>query len=144
MSASGRAARTGSFAAFVGARADLDTLLEPILRRLYAVAEQRSCAQLYVLSIVALTFSHDAGFCDDAFARVTLPAPPAWYRERVLRGVNLGSLCVLCALRCVVFSVRALRDGYLASNVFAILLNLSPHARDVHEYARLRCRGRRG
>ena len=60
---------------------------------------------------------------------VTLP----WYRERNFKdvkkvgGLNFADAIVLCVLRTVMHtSSSKLQDSYLASNCYAILLNIAP------------------
>jgi len=97
----------------------------------------RSHSQLYLVMILLLLFSQDASFGPDAFRRITV-SHIAWYKERQLRDISLGSVIMLCLLRSMTFNLSRLRDGFLLSNTLAVLLNLTPHAVNVHPYAALR------
>lgn len=97
----------------------------------------RSQSQLYLVMILLLLFSQDVSFGPDAFRRITV-SHIAWYKERQLRDISLGSVIILCLLRSMTFNLSRLRDGFLLSNTLAVLLNLTPHAVNVHPYAALR------
>jgi len=138
------------------ARSDLDTVLVPLLERLYHAPDvgnsgstptatatptsptssnaELSVSSLYVGVIVLLTFTQDEGFGATAFQHLVLPAVP-WYKERYLKDVSLGSLVVLCSLRCLVHTLSALADFYLVETVLASLGNLAPHSESLHPYA---------
>ena len=152
-----------TFAAAMAVRSDLDTLVVPLLRTLYfssslryysgSTARQssgtssstlslsncpfRSLSQLYLNLIILLLFSQDASFGPDAFRRVFVPSVP-WYRERILKDINLGSLLMLTILRSIAFNLNRLEDAFLLSNCCAVLMNLSPNVVDLHDYAAMR------
>jgi hypothetical protein len=147
------------FAASLAVRSDLDKLVMPLLRTLYfssstthhisgrtttdssgaTVLEQpfRSRSQLYVIMILLLIFSQDASFGPDSFRRSKINNVQ-WYKERNLKDVSLGSLVILSLLRCITFNLNRLQDPFLLSNCCAVLLNLSPHAVELHSYTAMR------
>ena len=97
----------------------------------------RSDSQLYVIIILLLLFSQDSSFGRDVFRRVTVVYVP-WYKERSLRGINLGSVIILTLLRSLIFNLNRLSDEFLLNNCLAVLENLSPSVADLHEYAAMR------
>ena len=147
------------FAASLAVRSDLDKLVMPLLRTLYfsssvthhisgrttidksgaTVVEQpfRDRSQLYVIMILLLIFSQDASFGPDSFRRSKI-SNVQWYKERKLKDVSLGSLMILSLLRCITFNLNRLQDPFLLSNCCAVLLNLSPHAVELHSYTAMR------
>jgi Dyggve-Melchior-Clausen syndrome protein len=146
-----------SFAALIAVRSDLDTVVLPLLRTLYfstkfhdyyAVENHgssisgrprpfRSMSHLYLNVILLLLFSQDTSFGPDAFRRIKVMVVP-WYRERVLKDITLGSLLLLTLLRAITFNLNWLQDAFLLSNCCAVLMNLSPHVVELHEYAAMR------
>mmetsp|Transcript_12372 Transcript_12372/g.17843 ORF Transcript_12372/g.17843 Transcript_12372/m.17843 type:complete len:946 (-) Transcript_12372:3-2840(-) len=97
----------------------------------------RSRSQLYLILILLLLFSQDASFGPDAFRRVTLKSIP-WYKERVLKDINLGSLILLVLLRCITCNLNRLQDAFFLSNCCAVLLNIAPNVENLHSYASMR------
>jgi Dyggve-Melchior-Clausen syndrome protein len=97
----------------------------------------RSQSQLYVIVILFLMFSQDPSFGSDAFRRIEI-STVSWYKERNLKNINLGSVLILCMLRSLVFILNRLRDPFLLSNCCAVLMNLSPSATNIQEYAATR------
>ncbi len=97
----------------------------------------RSESQLYVIIILLLLFSQDSSFGRDVFRRVTVVNVP-WYKERTLKGINLGSVIILTLLRSLIFNLNRLSDVFLLNNCLAVLENLSPSVADLHEYAAMR------
>jgi len=154
------------FADSIAARSDLDTLVMPILRSLYfstTIAHPhggkksmpksgqslitltpsnrpfRSQSQLYVILILLLIFSQDPNFGRDSFRRVRVSTTAMkWYKERRMKEASLGSMILLVLLRAITFNLNRLQDGFLLSNCYAVLLNLSPHITDLPEYVSIR------
>ena len=155
-----------NFASALAVRSDLDTVILPMLRTLYFSSaidskgslsrpnapEQnntmketsktisqpfRSPLSLYLVMINLLLFSQDISFGPDAFRRLMIENVP-WYKERHLRDISLGSVIILCLLRSMTFNLSRLRDGFLLSNTLAVLMNLTPHATNIHSYTSLR------
>lgn len=157
-----------TFAESLVVRSDLDTLVMPLLRTLYFASrvntymakdyastrhtqggtssvramDIRSCpfrsqSQLYVIVILLLLFSQDASFGRDAFRRISV-STVAWYKDRHLKNINLGSIMVLTLLRSLLFNLNRLHDPFLLSNCCAVLMNMSPAVVDLHEYASMR------
>ena len=107
-----------------------------------SVADIRDCpfrseSQLYVIIILLLLFSQDSYFGRTAFQRVKIASVP-WYKERSLKGINLGSVIILTLLRSLIFNLNRLNDVFLLNNCLAVLENLSPSVADLHEYAAMR------
>lgn len=150
-----------SFCTSLSVRSDLDTLVVPLLRTLYfssslrhftgntvsspknhTALSARNCpfrspSQLYLNLILLLLFSQDTSFGPDVFRRVIVTSVP-WYRERNLKEITLGSLLVLTVLRSISFNLNRLQDAFLLSNCCAVLMNLSPHVVQLHEYTAMR------
>mmetsp|Transcript_9017 Transcript_9017/g.15988 ORF Transcript_9017/g.15988 Transcript_9017/m.15988 type:complete len:622 (+) Transcript_9017:3-1868(+) len=155
-----------TFAESLSARSDLDTLVMPLLRSLYfsttmTLADPkstsksgqlsqlitltpnnrpfRSQSQLYVILILLLIFSQDPSFGRDSFRRVRVSVPTVkWYKERHIKEASLGSMILVVLLRAITFNLNRLQDGFLLSNCYAVLLNLSPHIADLHDYVATR------
>jgi len=147
------------FAASLAARSDLDTLVMPLLRTLYFSSTMthehhtsttspstvlsaknrpfRSQSQLYVILILLLIFSQDQSFGRISFKLLSIP-DVKWYKERQIKNISLGSMILLVVLRTITFSLNRLHDSFLLSNCCAVLLNLSPHAINLHEYVAAR------
>lgn len=149
------------FAASMAVRSDLDTLVVPLLRTLYFSSSSRhysgksasksssstalalrncpfrSLSQVYLNLILLLLLSQDASFGPDAFRRVMVTSVP-WYRERNLKDITLGSLLVLTLLRSITFNLNRLQDAFILSNCCAVLMNISPHVVELHDYAAMR------
>jgi len=154
------------FAESLSARSDLDTICLPLLRSLYFSTTMthddptitpksgplshfitltqkdrpfRSQSQLYLILILLLIFSQDPNFGRDSFRRVRVSIPTVkWYKERHIKEASLGSIILLVLLRTTTFNLNRLQDGFLLSNCCAVLLNLSPHISDLHEYVATR------
>ena len=108
----------------VTARSDLDRLMLPLLRNLYASTQRganrkpsgyRNVRQLYLVAIVMLKFSQEYSFGDDAFQRIRL-ACVGWYENHNLQDVSLGSLIYLVLIRAITANLNTMRDEYLLSN----------------------------
>lgn len=149
------------FAASMAVRSDLDTVVVPLLRTLYFASSSkfyagnagkiatkggtesirnlpfRSLSQLYLNLILLLLFSQDSSFGPDIFRRTMLSTVP-WYRERNFKNVTLGSLLLLTLLRSITFNLNRLQDVFLLSNCCAIMMNISPHIVNLHDYAAMR------
>jgi hypothetical protein len=143
------------FAASLMARSDLDTLVMPLLRTLYfssklaheashgqvspfiTLAQKdrpfRAQSQLYIILILLLIFSQDPSFGRDVFRRVSIPKV-AWYKERQVKDISLGSMLILVLVKAITFNLNRLQDEFLLSNCIAVLLNLSPHTVNLHSY----------
>ncbi|GMH52267.1 hypothetical protein TrRE_jg10176, partial [Triparma retinervis] len=131
-----------SFDSHVKSRTDLDKIVRPILRCIYAATSRspppsspllsRGRGQLYACVIMLLQWSSEYGFCTDLFARTFLPEVP-WYRERRLRGASGGGLLVLVAARLVTMNLNRMNDGYLLGNTLAVVSNVRHHVRNLEE-----------
>ena len=66
---------------------DLEALTLPLLQQLYS-ASGRAPSRLYMLLIVVLILSQDAGFARNLHA-ITLPSVPC-FKERLLQRTSLG------------------------------------------------------
>lgn len=66
---------------------DLDVLVVPLLQQLY-ITTGHAPSQLYMLLIVILILSQDAGFAQNLH-QITLPSVP-WFKERLLHRTSLG------------------------------------------------------
>lgn len=121
-----------AFLEYLLVRADLDTLLMPLLEMLYT-ASRRTPNQIYMLLIILLILSQDASFNANVH-KLVLPGVP-WYKERLLPRISLGSLMVVMLIRTVKYNLSKLRDVYLHTNCLATLANMAPHAHHLNAYA---------
>ena len=122
----------------VDSRTDVHTLVLPLLEQLYSV----HCLgpdHRYLLLVILLVFTQDAAFCESASTRITIsPSLTAWYTDRRLGEISLGSLMSLCLMRSVVatsaLATAGANDSFLHTNAFAALSNLAPHTEKIHPY----------
>lgn len=121
-----------AFLEYLLVRADLDTILLPLLEMLYT-APQRTANQIYMLLIVLLILSQDSSFNANVH-KLLLPGVP-WYKERLLPRISLGSLMVVILIRTIKYNLSKLRDVYLHTNCLAALANMAPHAHQLNAYA---------
>jgi len=85
-------------------------------------------------------FFQDAAFCETAHRRVRVPARSlAWFTERRLGDISLGSLLLTCVMRTVAvtsnFSTFNPSDTYLHTNCFAAAANMAPYTESLHPFA---------
>lgn len=136
-----------AFLHYVLSRADVDTLVVPLLHGLYTTVGSKtpSQAQGYMLLILLLMVSQDGPFMACAF-RVVTPHT-AWLRERRLGPMSVGSLIVnvLCRVMHANLNLAGARDPYVTTNCLATLANMSAHMKGLHAhtaqvYVSLYCR----
>lgn len=113
-------------------RTDLDLLLLPLLELLYNMP-QRTNSHVYMLLIVLLILSQDRSFAQNIH-RMQIPHV-AWYKERLLHNISLGSLLVIILLRTAQYNLSKMHDVYLQTNTLAALANLAPHMSGLSGYA---------
>ncbi|XP_039856628.1 dymeclin isoform X1 [Simochromis diagramma] len=117
---------------YVLSRTDMDNLVLPILEILYHV-EERNSHHVYMALIILLILTED-----DAFNRSiheVILKNVAWYTERSLTEISLGSLLILVVIRTIQFNMTRTRDKYLHTNCLAALANMSAQFRCLHQYA---------
>lgn len=120
------------FQQYLLVRSDSDTILLPLLQRLYSTT-YKTPSQLYMLLIIILILSQDKGFSQN-IQRVMLGAVP-WYKERMLQRTSLGSLLVVQLLRTAHSNMAKLRDMYMHQNSLAALANVAPHMAGISSHA---------
>ncbi|KAL3152555.1 hypothetical protein ABBQ32_001582 [Trebouxia sp. C0010 RCD-2024] len=120
------------FQQYVLVRSDADTIVVPLLHRLYNASYKTPC-QLYMPLIILLILSQDRGFCQN-IQEVTLTSV-AWYKERLLQRTTLGSLLVVVLLRTAHTNMSKLKDVYMHQNTLAALANLAPHMSGISSHA---------
>mmetsp|Transcript_59853 Transcript_59853/g.141599 ORF Transcript_59853/g.141599 Transcript_59853/m.141599 type:complete len:611 (-) Transcript_59853:827-2659(-) len=119
------------FLDYVLSRTDVDTLMIPLLRKLYSAGGGHQ-DHVYMLLILVLIFTQDAAFCANLHIHI-LPAVP-WFQERTLHNMSVGSLLVVIFVR-TIQSHFQLKDVYMQTNCLAALANTAPHFRNLHSYA---------
>ncbi|CAJ1967038.1 unnamed protein product [Sphenostylis stenocarpa] len=124
-----------TFQEYVLVRADLDTLLMPILEALYN-SRRRTANQIYMLLIILLILSQDSSF-NAGIHKLILPTVP-WYKERLLLQSSLGSLMIIILIRTVQYNISKLQDVYLHTTCLATLANMAPHVHHLSAYASMR------
>lgn len=116
------------------------SILLPLLHYLYDCDASNGIEQLYLVSVCVLLMVQNDELCKRLSSKkVALP----WYRERTfkdtrsdsLSALSLADATLLCVLRAVMLATTKLQDPYLASNCFAILLNIAPVLVSLHIYA---------
>nr|XP_057907592.1 dymeclin isoform X2 [Doryrhamphus excisus] len=113
-------------------RTDMDNLVLPILEILYHV-EDRNSHHVYMALIILLILTEDDAF-NRSIHEVVLKNI-AWYTERSLPEISLGSLLILVVIRTIQFNMTRTRDKYLHTNCLAALANMSAQFRCLHQYA---------
>jgi hypothetical protein len=106
-----------------------------ILHGMYDESTQGSVEHHCLLSVCVLILSQEANLRPILVeTKGVLP----WYKERNFHhassAVGLADAIILCVLRALMHVVMRLKDPYLASNYFAVLLNISPFINDIHSY----------
>jgi hypothetical protein len=113
--------------------------IEPILvRLLHGIYDEHlrcSIQHHYLLSVCLLLMLQNESILPLlSHCHTVLP----WYKERNFRdknsSVSLTDAIILCVLRAMMPVILYLHDPYLASNYFAILLNLAPHLSHIQAY----------
>lgn len=130
--------RCKAFQEYVLVRGDVETLLVPLLSRLYGTT-RRQANQLYMLQIIVLILSQDTSFSANIH-KVVVPSVP-WYSERVLSRVSLGSLVYIVLLRSTLLNFSNASDLYLPTNTLAALANMAPQVSGLHAHAAQRLVG---
>ncbi|XP_020547879.1 dymeclin isoform X3 [Sesamum indicum] len=120
------------FLEYVLVRADMDTLLMPMLETLYN-SPKRTANHIYMVLIILLILSQDSSF-NASVHKLMLPNVP-WYQERLLHQTSLGSLMIIILIRTVKYNLSKLRDVYLHTNCLATLANMAPHVHRLSAYA---------
>ena len=143
-----------SFLAYVYAKTEVELLILPLLHSLYTHIRSldadastpptaRSKAALpagepepkgiYMQLIILLLLTSDASFVQQAHRQLLARLP--WHTDYPLYNISLASLVSLLLLRLLSAQLSgrpAQRDGYVVSNVLAILANVSREGRGVH------------
>lgn len=112
------------------------TLVEPVLcavlKGLYASHTAACVDHLYVLVINVLMMVQDKLLRQTLS---TLKVRATWYTEHILTSwFSLADLTMLCTLRCTLYALFKLKDQYLLSNCFAVLLDLAPFLKNMDCY----------
>ena len=113
-------------------RGRIEDLVCAVLRGLYNLETAHSVDHLYLLVICTLIMVQDVSLRSH-LSRIQVNVP--WYRERSLSEVSLTDLTILCIIRTVMHALFRLRDNYLVSNCYAVLLNLAPYIANMHSYS---------
>ncbi|DAZ97807.1 TPA: hypothetical protein N0F65_002477 [Lagenidium giganteum] len=115
------------------ARCDVSQLMLPLLETLYH-AKAVEPSRIYMLVIVLLTYTQDAGFVRDAHTQMVVHNVP-WYSERYILDVSLGSLMMVIFTRLIQRNITQFQDSFIHVNAFAGLSNLARYAENIHMYA---------
>ncbi|CAF0810057.1 unnamed protein product [Adineta steineri] len=123
--------RNQHFKAYVISRTNIDQIVLPVLRVIYAATERNS-HHIYMSLIILLILSEDDYFNktihDIKLKKLT------WYTERSLNEISLGGLLVAVVLRTIQFNMTRMRDKYLHTNCLAALANMSSQFQNLHTY----------
>jgi hypothetical protein len=123
--------RNQHFKAYVISRTNIDQIVLPVLRVIYAATERNS-HHIYMSLIILLILSEDDYFNrtihDIKLKKLT------WYTERSLNEISLGGLLVAVVLRTIQFNMTRMRDKYLHTNCLAALANMSSQFQYLHTY----------
>jgi hypothetical protein len=106
-------------------------MLAGILHQLYKCSDSACVDSLYILIICVLIIIKNP-LCRQQLSETTIHA--AWYTEHKLNEITVTDLIILCLLRTTMFSLFRLRDEYLLSNCFAVLLDLAMHVNNINCY----------
>ena len=148
-----------SFLAYVYAKTEIELLILPLLQSLYnhirshdlssayatstpsthpttaaaAQAAQPEPKDIYMQLIILLLLSSDSSFVLQSHRQMLARLP--WHTDYPLYNISLASLISLLLLRLLSAQLSGssvARDGYVVSNVLAILANVSREGRAVH------------
>jgi len=123
--------RNQHFKAYVISRTNIDQIVLPVLRVIYAATERNS-HHIYMSLIILLILSEDDYF-NRAIHDITLKKL-TWYTERSLNEISLGGLLIAVVLRTIQFNMTRMRDKYLHTNCLAALANMSSQFQNLHNY----------
>ena len=102
-----------------------DTLLLPLLRLLHESRSLPVNSLYYMILILLLMLSQDAGFVS-ACQSLMLPSVP-WFKDRLLGKITVGSLFVLVLVRAVQTNLAGAHDSYcLLIRICPQFLSISP------------------
>ena len=123
--------RNEAFKTFVLASSDIDLLVVPLLKTLYA-ANEKNNNHTYMSLIILLILSEDELF--NGYVHDNLVKDVEWYSERVLGEISLGGLIILVVIRTIQHNMLKMRDKYLHTNCLAALANMSSQFKNLHPY----------
>ncbi|CAF2004200.1 unnamed protein product [Rotaria magnacalcarata] len=123
--------RNQHFKAYVISRTNIDQIVLPVLRVVYAATERNS-HHIYMSLIILLILSEDDYF-NKTIHDIKLKKL-SWYTERSLNEISLGGLLVAVVLRTIQFNMTRMRDKYLHTNCLAALANMSSQFQNLHTY----------
>jgi hypothetical protein len=139
------------FLEYVLSRPDTDTIMLPILHKLYSCSVLQGASNntnnnstgsekenkfindsdhTYILCTILLILSQDPTFNSNN-QRQRLEKVP-WYKDSVLQKIDFGSLCSIILYRLMLVNIRTRKDLYLNNNCLAILNNMSVSFEDMH------------
>lgn len=110
---------------------NLDNLVLPLLKILYTSMD-RGSHHVYMVLILFIILSEEASF-NKTIHNISLKGV-AWYKDRTLGDISLGSLTALIIIRAFQYNTFKVRDSFLHTNLFATLANLSNHFQNLHIY----------
>ncbi|KAG2377548.1 hypothetical protein C9374_009064 [Naegleria lovaniensis] len=120
-----------SFREFVLSRGDPETILLPLLHKIYNSKTERA-NHVYTLLIVLTLLTQDSLFVINTHKQV-IPSVP-WFTERILDEIRLGSLIVAVLISLVHYNITHQKDMYLNSFCLAIISNSGPYFSNIHTY----------
>jgi len=109
----------------------IEPVLCAVLKGLYASSTATCVDHLYVLIVNVLVMVQDK-LLRQALSTMKVRAP--WYTEHSLTSFSLADLTMLCTLRCTLYALFKLKDQYLLSNCFAVMLDLAPFLKNMDCY----------
>ena len=120
-----------SFREFVLSRGDPETILLPLLHKIYNSKTERA-NHVYTLLIVLTLLTQDSLFVINTHKQVISSVP--WFTERILDEIRLGSLIVAVLISLIHYNITHQKDMYLNSFCLAIISNSGPYFSNMHTY----------
>eukprot|EP01080_Neovahlkampfia_damariscottae_P004087 gene4087-7376_t len=120
------------FKKFVFESDEIKRLVISILHKLYASPNEKE-NHIYMMLIILTILTEDSNLVKKLF-EIKVPSIP-WYKDRIIKDINLGSLMMLILLKSVLHDVGVQKDMFLGNNCLAIISNISIYMKEVDSSA---------
>jgi hypothetical protein len=121
------------FLEYVLSRPDTDTILLPLLHKLYHSQVDTKPNHIYMMLIILMILTQDVSFNQNMQAQTI--NNPTWYKERILGNINLGSLVTIILIKTIQHNITHQKDLYMNNNCLAIISNMAPYFENMHTLA---------
>jgi hypothetical protein len=121
-----------SFIDFLTSSRCIESVFCGILHGLYDSSNAACIDHLYILVTNVLVVVQDKMLRQSLSHMKAIKAP--WYVEHKLIDTSVADLTMLCTLRCTLHALFKLKDSYLLSNCFAVMIDLAPVLQEIDIY----------